>query len=227
MRPEYLAAPVAVAAQDATGARRDGYHRSFRTSCRHPVNLSMTPPGPSWSHASASVPPTFASTPMPGRPSPREPSAHRPTRSGPMWYSAKASWRPPHSQGGNCWRTSWRTRFSSATRRDHRRRITLTRLTNRPQKRRHAASRRDKRCHWHCPRPGLGGRKRPPTTMTVPKRSPKPKLSLLDPGIESSLISDDEIYEPVREPKPEEAAYWAKQADEWLDKPIEISSEAK
>lgn len=54
-----------------------------------------------------------------------------------------------------------------------------------------------------------------------------PRLSLLGLGFESSLISDDEIYESVREPKPEEAAYWAKQADDWLDKPIEISSETK
>jgi hypothetical protein len=52
-------------------------------------------------------------------------------------------------------------------------------------------------------------------------------LSLLDPSFEANLMTDEEIYESVREFKPEEAGYWAKQEADWLDKPMQLSNETK
>jgi hypothetical protein len=54
-------------------------------------------------------------------------------------------------------------------------------------------------------------------------------LSLIqhDPRYEASLITDDEIYESIREPKPEEPEYWERQEPEWLEKPIHIGKETR
>lgn len=51
-------------------------------------------------------------------------------------------------------------------------------------------------------------------------------LSLLqdDPTFKASLVTDEEIYAAVREPKPEEPEYWGNQAPERLEKPIKIGS---
>lgn len=52
-------------------------------------------------------------------------------------------------------------------------------------------------------------------------------LSLLDPAFEASLVTDEAIYESVREPRPEEPEYWERQEQEWLDKPIHIAKDTR
>src|SRR5262245_49137154 len=55
----------------------------------------------------------------------------------------------------------------------------------------------------------------------------QPSLSLLDPLFEGSLMTDEEIYEDLRERTPDEPSYWERQDPEVLSRPMKFGSETR